>query len=308
MYCIYALLRRYFRFRVCSVLFVRPADFLRRFIILSCVLFRIIGDLLVTLWILHRLTEMKREDGRDRDSEEKWWRTDRPGCPTSYRTGSMQVISLRISIFLLWFETCFIATYYRRMGSRLRGQQPRMATLRPSVGERSLTTELVEPSHEKPTPKIGSGGNDYGNVDIEMWVSRKTEIREDLRSSRRKRCDPVEFRALERKMRRWHDSRSLQDPAPIRRDNCGDSDHCMLPEDSAPGTCAVASERVALRKDAGRKKKLRRASLRSDGRITGVRRTSYNCKVANFREARIVSLSDFPRWLVVRFGRVTFRV
>jgi len=45
--------------------------------------------------------------------------------------------------------------------------------------------------------------------------------REDLRGGRRKRCDSIEFRALGRRMRRWHDSRdsrSLQGPTSIKCD------------------------------------------------------------------------------------------
>ena len=62
-------------------------------------------------------------------------------------------------------------------------------TLRSSVD----TTELAELSHERPTLRIESGGTDYGNADIEMRVSCKIEIREDLRGGRRKHRDPVKF-------------------------------------------------------------------------------------------------------------------
>jgi len=91
----------------------------------------------------HRIIDEERK-GQDRELGEEWFRTKWPGRPASYKMGSTQVTSLRISIFLLWSKTCFIATYCMAMGSR--GQQPGMVavlavpspcTLRPSVGERS---------------------------------------------------------------------------------------------------------------------------------------------------------------------------
>jgi len=61
---------------------------------------------------------------------------ERVGRGAQHPTDSTQEISLRISISLLWFETYFVATHYKRMAAKPRGQQPGMATLRPSVGER----------------------------------------------------------------------------------------------------------------------------------------------------------------------------
>jgi len=55
------------------------------------------------------------------------------------------------------------------------------------------------------------------------------------------------------------------------RPSCGDSDHCVLTEGSVPGTCAVTSERIARRKDAGRKsgKPETRESLRPTRGLSG---------------------------------------
>jgi len=63
----------------------------------------------------------------------------------------------------------------------------------------------------------------------------------------------IEFRAPGHRIRGWHSLRSPQDRAPIRRDKAhGNSDHFVPPEESAPGTCAVASERGAPVRNAGR--------------------------------------------------------
>jgi len=76
----------------------------------------------------------------------------------------MQVISLHISIFLLWFETYFIVMYYRHMTAGPQGQQSGMATLLKCRREtrRSLRSSLMK---ERSAPRVGNGGNEYGNAD-----------------------------------------------------------------------------------------------------------------------------------------------
>jgi len=82
---------------------------------------------------------------------------------------------------------------------------------------------------------------------------RDASLRESLLIGRRKLCDSIEFRAPGHRIHGWHSLRSPQDRAPIRRDKAhGNSDHCVPPEESAPGTCAVASERGAPVRNAGR--------------------------------------------------------
>jgi len=78
----------------------------------------------------------------------------------------------------------------------LLSSRSRRHALYAQVSARDLMMELAELSPERSAPMVESGGTDYGNADTEMRVSRKTEIRESLRSGRRKRCDPVEFFAL----------------------------------------------------------------------------------------------------------------
>ena len=97
---------------------------------------------------------------------------------------------------------------------------------------------------------------------------------------------------------------------------CGDSNHCVLSEESVPGICVVASERVRMQKSSRRNRE-----LKTYQKTTGVRRTSHNCKVVNFRSkgARNYRASSFSRYLCLSmlppattrckiFGRVTFRV
>ena len=76
--------------------------------------------------------------------------------------------------------------------------------------------------------------------------------------------------------------------------SCDDSDHCVLPEGSAPDTCNVASEQVAQRKDAGWKGRISKTREAYEKTIE-IKRTSQNCKVANFhvREARVIIVFIF---------------
>ena len=105
---------------------------------------------------------------------------DWPGC-LYYRTDSTQVISLRISISLLWFETCFITI----TGAWRRGREDsdRRWPLYSQVSVRDPMTELAEPSQEKSAPRIGTGDRDFGDTDIERRVSHESEIREDFRGA-----------------------------------------------------------------------------------------------------------------------------
>jgi len=104
---------------------------------------------------------------------------DWPVC--LYRTGSTQVISLRISISLLWFEICFIII----TGAWRRGLEDsgRRWPLYAQVSVRDPMTELVEPSQERSAPRIGTGDRDYGDTDIERRVFHESEIRKDFRGS-----------------------------------------------------------------------------------------------------------------------------
>jgi len=77
-----------------------------------------------------------------------------------------------------------------------RGQQSGMVTLRPSVGERSYDGDLPR----EIDTKIGSRGTDYWDADTEIRVSRTIKIRKSFLSSRRKLCNPVEFRAPEHRI------------------------------------------------------------------------------------------------------------
>jgi len=106
-----------------------------------------------------------------------------------HATSSTQMISLHISIFLLWAET-----YYRRMAARSQGQQPGMATLRPSVDVKDLMTELtkISPKRSESRSQVKLPITD---ANTEMRVSHKIKLRKSLLSSRRKLCDPVKFRA-----------------------------------------------------------------------------------------------------------------
>jgi len=162
---IYAFLWRYF---ISFVLIVRPANFLFDLLFFRALLYRefytIIGNLL-TLWTLYRLTEPKWREkmvGTENPERSDGEREDRPGRPASYTTGSTQVISYRISIFLIfWFETCFIYTGTWRQG---REDSSRGWPLYAQMSAKDSTTELAEPFHGRSAPRVGSGGNDYGTL------------------------------------------------------------------------------------------------------------------------------------------------
>ena len=116
----------------------------------SCEFCRRIGDLLATSEILRRLTKYRRREKMPGTENRKRSDGGRIGRGAQHPTGNTQVISLRISISLLWFETCF-AIHYRRMVARPRGQRPGMATLRPSVDGRSEAEATMEtPKGESP--------------------------------------------------------------------------------------------------------------------------------------------------------------
>ena len=91
------------RFRVCFVLFVRPADFLHRFIVLSRVIIQILQDNWRPSYDFMNFASSHRsiDEERRRLRIGRGVMEDGSGRPTSYRTGSTQMISLRISIFLL---------------------------------------------------------------------------------------------------------------------------------------------------------------------------------------------------------------
>ena len=136
-----------------------------------------------------------------------------------------------------------------------RGSKSGMVTLRPHVTE-SPMTELRSRKQRDRLQETGT----------EMRVPRRVRIRGSLLSGRRRSCCGA--------------THQLSAIRPL----CGDSDLCVPPGGSAPGTCTVASNNEILRKDS-RVHESKRTFLARSQRWN---ERQLKCKIASFRvrEAR----------------------
>jgi len=130
-------------------LFVRPADFLHRFIVISCAslpwVYRIIGDPpcnLVNFMSSHRIID---ENCQDQESEEERLRTDWSERPVSYKIVRKWH---RFAFRYFRFGLCSIILYYKHIshsGVNSSWGWPFYA----QVSARDPMTELAETSPEK---------------------------------------------------------------------------------------------------------------------------------------------------------------
>ena len=218
---------------------------------------------------MHRLTEPKWEERRRPGLRNDGGRIGRDAQhPTEWVASR---ISLRISIFLFWDidSRHVLSPHIIGAWRRSREDSSRGWPLYAQVLARDLTTELAEPSLERSALRIGSGGN----TDIEMRVSRKTEIRENLRGGRRKRCDRAleciddTARAIRGSCRALHQLGAI-------RPLCGDSDTACFRKDQGSALVLWRAKVTQCRTKRAKIEKTREHEVY--GRTTEVRRSSQN--------------------------------
>lgn len=178
-----------------------------------------------------------------------------------------------------------------------RSQQPGMpwVILRPSVDERphdgTCGVPLLKDQHPESEAETSTTGTPTPRCES-LAKPRSGSLRDD----RRKRCDPVEVCALGRRIRDM--IRAVRGACRISHQL--DAIRSLSFVETAITACSRKDQRPALvlwransTEEGRRTERSRIANLRSDWRSDRGEMNVKRCKIANFREVRVVSLSDF---------------